>query len=96
MAGTKNTTSFDLQEDAVRMLNAAAEKYGLKDAGKALRCLIDYAAIFALWRQARLDLRPLSTRGLCLTACGCGGRQPLRGWVRRKHCPENNPISISA
>ena len=70
MAGIKNTTSFELQEDAVRMLNAAAEKYGLKDAGKALRCLIDYAAQDGDWDSIFDHVR-------CLR---CGGKP---GWVEK-------------
>jgi predicted O-methyltransferase YrrM len=44
MAGVKQSVSFDVQQDAVRMLEAAAQKYGLSDKSKALRVLLDYAA----------------------------------------------------
>lgn len=44
MAGVKQSVSFDVQQDAVRMLEAAAQKYGLADKSKALRVLLDYAA----------------------------------------------------
>ena len=70
MAGVKNTTSFELQEDAVRMLDAAAKKYDLKDAGKALRCLIDYAAEDGDWDSIFDQVR-------CLR---CGGRP---GWMEK-------------
>lgn len=70
MAGVKSSTSFELQEDAVRMLNAAAEKYDLNDAGKALRCLIDYAAQDGDWDLIFGQIR-------CLR---CGGRP---GWMEK-------------
>jgi hypothetical protein len=44
MAGVKQSVSFEVQQDAVRMLDAAAQKYGLPDKSKALRVLLDYAA----------------------------------------------------
>jgi hypothetical protein len=44
MAGIKQSVSFDVQEDAVRLLEAAAQRYGLRDKSKALRALLDYAA----------------------------------------------------
>jgi hypothetical protein len=70
MAGLKTATTFELQEDAVRMLNAAAEKYELKDAGKALRCLIEYAAQEGDWDSIFGQVR-------CMR---CGGRP---GWVEK-------------
>jgi hypothetical protein len=70
MAGLKTATTFELQEDTVRMLNAAAEKYELKDAGKALRCLIDYAAQEGDWDSIFGQVR-------CMR---CGGRP---GWVEK-------------
>ncbi len=50
------------------MLQAAAEKYQLPDAGKALRCLIDYAATDGDWDEIFSKIR-------CLR---CGGRS---GWA---------------
>jgi hypothetical protein len=44
MAGVKQSVTFDIQQDAVHMLEAAAQKYSLADKSKALRVLIDYAA----------------------------------------------------
>ncbi len=44
MAGVKQAVSFEVQQDAVQMLEAAAEKFALGDKSKALRVLIDYAA----------------------------------------------------
>jgi hypothetical protein len=70
MAGVKSSTSFELQEDTLRMLNAAAEKYDLGDAGKALRCLIDYAAQDGDWDS-------IFGRVRCLR---CGGRP---GWTEK-------------
>ncbi len=62
---------MELQADAVRMLNAAAEKYNLADAGKALRCLIDYAAQDGDWDKIFGEVR-------CLR---CSGRP---GWFEEK------------
>jgi len=71
MAGLKESVSMELQADAVRMLNAAAEKYNLADAGKALRCLIDYAAQDGDWDKIFAEVRFLR----------CGGRP---GWFEEK------------
>ena len=45
MAGKKISVEFDVQEDLVKMLEYAAEKYKLGDKSKALRCLLDFAAM---------------------------------------------------
>jgi hypothetical protein len=44
MAGVKQSVTFEVQQDAVRMLEAAAQKYSLSGKSKAMRVLIDYAA----------------------------------------------------
>ena len=49
MAGKKISVEFDVQEDLVKMLEYAAEKYKLGDKSKALRCLLDFAAIDGDW-----------------------------------------------
>lgn len=51
MAGDKVSMTFQVQEDAVRMLDHAAEKYRLKERDKALRCLMDYLAKDADWDE---------------------------------------------
>lgn len=43
MAGDKTAHSFDLVADQAAFLQAMADEHSLPDAGKALRCLIDYA-----------------------------------------------------
>jgi hypothetical protein len=69
MAGIKQSVSFDVQQDAVRMLEAAAQKYGLADKSKALRVLIDYAASNeSQWDEIFGDVH-------CMR---CGGRP---GWT---------------
>ena len=68
MSGIKQSVSFEIQEDALRMLQAAAEKYNLPDASKALRCLLDYAATDGDWDTIFSEVR-------CVR---CGGRP---GWT---------------
>ena len=51
MAGKKNPVTFEVQADAVQMLEYAAKKYGLPNKDKALRCLLDYLAKDADWNQ---------------------------------------------
>jgi hypothetical protein len=68
MSGIKKSVSFELQDDAVRMLEAAARKYSLRDVNKALRCLIDYAATDGDWDVIFGEIR-------CQR---CGGRP---GWT---------------
>jgi hypothetical protein len=43
MADPKETYTFRLQPPKVAFLEEKAKAHGLPDAGKALRCLIDYA-----------------------------------------------------
>ena len=42
MAGKKIAVEFDVQEDLVKMLEYASDKYRLGDKSKALRCILDY------------------------------------------------------
>jgi len=51
MAGNKVSVTFEVQEDAVKMLEYAAQMYGLPDRDKALRVLLDYLAKDANWNQ---------------------------------------------
>lgn len=51
MAGDKISVTFEVQEDAVRMLEHAAAQYGLPGKDKALRVLLDYLAKDADWNQ---------------------------------------------
>jgi hypothetical protein len=51
MSGDKVSMTFEVQADAERMLEYAAEVYGLPDKHKALRCLLDYLARDANWDQ---------------------------------------------
>ena len=44
MAGKKVAVEFDVQEDLVKMLEYASDKYQLGDKSKALRCILDYFA----------------------------------------------------
>ena len=44
MAGKKIKVEFDIQQDAVDMLNYFKEKYKLADRSKALRVILDYVA----------------------------------------------------
>ena len=41
MAGDKIEHTFEIQEDAIKMLNEAVEKHNLESRDKALRCLLD-------------------------------------------------------
>jgi hypothetical protein len=51
MAREKISMTFEVQEDAVKMLDYAAKTYGLPDRDKALRVLLDYLAKDANWNQ---------------------------------------------
>jgi hypothetical protein len=51
MSGDKVSVTFEIQEDAVRMLDHAAKMYGMPDRDKALRVLLDYLAKDANWNQ---------------------------------------------
>jgi len=51
MAGDKIQATFEIQPDALDMLEHAAKTYGLPDKDKALRVVLDYLAIDANWDQ---------------------------------------------
>ncbi len=69
MAGDKITASFEIQKDADAMLKYAAEKYGLPDKNKALRCLLDYLAEDADWDTIFSTIR-------CIRCSSDGGWEP--------------------
>jgi hypothetical protein len=51
MAGLpKLRVTFEIYPDSYQMLVEAAQKYGMPDASKALRCLLDYAATDGDWK----------------------------------------------
>ncbi len=51
MAGDKAAHTFEVQDDALAMLDEAAKKYDLEDRNKALRCLLDYCAEDGDWDE---------------------------------------------
>lgn len=72
MAGEKIGVEFQIQEDLVKMLEHAAEKYELGDKDKALRCILDYIAVDADWEEIFKNIR-------CIR-CGPDG-----GWSQDAH-----------
>jgi len=44
MAGEKIKVDYEINRDSQEFLESMVEKYGLADASKAVRCLLDYAA----------------------------------------------------
>ena len=72
MAGTKITVEFEVQQDLVKMLEYAAEKYSLGDKSKALRCVLDYVATDGDWEKMFKQIR-------CIR---CG---PKEGWNQKEH-----------
>jgi hypothetical protein len=42
---------FEIYPDSLAMLQQVAAKYGMPDASKALRCLLDYAATDGDWTE---------------------------------------------
>ena len=51
MAGDKIEHTFEIQEDAIKMLDKAVEKHNLESRDKALRCLLDYCAEDGDWED---------------------------------------------
>ena len=51
MAGDKIEHTFEIQEDAIKMLDEAVEKHNLENRDKALRCLLDYCAEDGDWED---------------------------------------------
>ncbi len=72
MAGKKIPVEFEVQEDLVKMLEYAADKYRLGDKSKALRCLLDFAAVDGDWDELFKQIR--------CTRCGPNG-----GWNQEDH-----------
>lgn len=72
MAGKKTGVEFQVQEDLVKMLEFAGEKYKLGDKDKALRCILDYIATDADWDEIFKRIR-------CIR-CGPDG-----GWSQETH-----------
>ena len=72
MAGKKVAVEFDVQEDLVKMLEYASDKYQLGDKSKALRCILDYVATDADWEEVFKQI-------LCIRC------SPDGGWNQEKH-----------
>ena len=72
MAGKKILVEFNVQEDLVKMLEYASEKYKLGDKSKALRCLLDFAARDADWDVLFKKIR-------CIRCA------PDGGWSQEEH-----------
>ena len=51
MSGEKVSATFEVQEDALAMLDEAVEKHDLDSRDKALRCLLDYCAEDGDWEE---------------------------------------------
>ncbi|MCY4470131.1 MAG: hypothetical protein OXC08_15560 [Thiotrichales bacterium] len=51
MAGVKVKVPYEVMADQHAMLQTIAERYSLPDASKALRCLLDYAAMDGDWEE---------------------------------------------
>ena len=49
MAGTKITVEFEVQQDLVKMLEYAAEKYSLGDKSKVFWRILNYATANTDW-----------------------------------------------
>ena len=51
MAEDKIEQTFEIQKDAIKMLDEAVEKHNLESRDKALRCLLDYCAEDGDWQD---------------------------------------------
>ena len=69
MAGTKESISFEIQEDFIKMLEHISEEYNLRDSNKALRCILDYVASDGDWDD-------IFSKRRCLR---CGSK---KGWEK--------------
>ena len=49
MSGKKLKVAFEIYPDSFEMLLRAAEKYGITDPSKTLRCVLDYVATEGDW-----------------------------------------------
>jgi hypothetical protein len=72
MAGAKTGVEFQVQNDLVKMLEFAAEKYKLGDKDKVLRCILDYIATDADWDEIFKTIR-------CIRCGRYGGWVPTSG-----------------
>ncbi len=68
MAGRKQETTFQVQQDLLAMLDEAAKRYSLPGRDKALRCILDYTAQDGDWDE-------IFSKARCMR---CGGRP---GWT---------------
>ncbi|MBM3538938.1 MAG: hypothetical protein FJX55_14025 [Alphaproteobacteria bacterium] len=50
LSAKKLRVTFEVYPDSLAMLNDIAQRHGLPDASKALRCLLDYAATDGDWQ----------------------------------------------
>ena len=51
MAEDKIEQTFEIQKDAIKMLDKAVKKHNLESRDKALRCLLDYCAEDGDWED---------------------------------------------
>jgi len=72
MAGNKISVEFQIQQDTVKMLEYAVEKYKLEDKSKALRCILDFTATDGNW--------DVIFKQIHCTRCG-----PEEGWSQEAH-----------
>jgi len=49
MGSSKIKVAFEIYPDSFEMLLQAAERHGIADPSKALRCLLDYVAVDGDW-----------------------------------------------
>lgn len=57
MAGVKKRVIFEINPDSYEMLLEIARRYNFPDPSKALRCLLDYAALEGDWDQIFKTIR---------------------------------------
>jgi hypothetical protein len=57
LSAKKLRVTFEIYPDSFAMLNEIAQKHGMPDASKALRCLLDYAATDGDWEQIFKKIR---------------------------------------
>jgi hypothetical protein len=51
MSGQKLKVAFEIYPDSFETLLRAADKHGIADPSKALRCLLDYMAADGDWQE---------------------------------------------
>lgn len=57
MAGEKVQATFEINDDALAMLEKIVEQYKLPNTSKAIRCLLDYTAQDGDWDQIFKKIR---------------------------------------